>query len=682
MTQSKLLLQRSVVVLLFSLSFLFMFNQSTPFGYAQEPEGAVVTAYPTPSDLPAKYKSSDFSITAGNTSVPVYVSGENAWGKKVSYATFDTTASTNVKITVNFPFDSFKLLPDSLGLAGTKNGNSVSFQISPSTDVTLLLDGDYNGRVLHLFSRAPETDMPSAQDSNVIYYPPGYHDLSAQGPVQITSGKTVYVSGGAIVRGRFLVQDAENVVIRGRGILLNDYTSGDGYDEVALALKRSKNIEIRDLIIARDKNAWTAFMWKCEEVKVLNYKAINARYASSDGFNIANSHDVLFDHVFIHTSDDSVAIKGTGDAGYNPAANPATAPPTYNITYQNSQLWSDSNNAIGIGAETLASSFDNITFKNIDILRNYDDLNYPDQLVERSAINICALNATTIQNITFEDIRVEKAKRLINITMEDDFWFGSLQGNWQWPGVIRNIHYKNIQSSSDGSNEIRIYGRDASHLIDNVTFENVQIGNEYVSTFNDSHFKVNAFARNLHLISPTYPDGLTADGPILPVGSIHNAAQQFSQEQGVNQWFYRTWQAGVGTRDMVWNPDNSEHWRGPKDWDAIWKSNGELFFHPDVTQILLDWVSPRAGQVDISGIVKKAVIDGGDGVTVSIWKNNQMIWPSNGQWQVIEYNDSQGYDTSCSTSLQKGDVISFRVDKRGTTSYDSTTWTPEITFVD
>ncbi len=62
------------------------------------------------------------------------------------------------------------------------------------------------------------------------------------------------------------------------------------------------------------------------------------------------------------------------------------------------------------GAETDAAYYDNITFKNIDVLYNYDDYSYPDQLMERSALNICALNATNISNVTYEDIRIEKLR--------------------------------------------------------------------------------------------------------------------------------------------------------------------------------------------------------------------------------------------------------------------------------
>lgn len=642
---------------------------------------AAVTVYGMPSNLPSQYKSTDFTVTAGGQSVPVYASGANAWGSTVSYATFDASEAVSVSIGVNFSFTQYQLIPNSLGIAGTRSGSQVNFTVQPDTDVTLLLDGNYNGRVLHLFVRSPEEDVPSVKDSNVVTYAPGYYDLSSQTPVQLSSGQTLYLAGGAVVRGRVLVNNAQNVTIRGRGILLNDFSSNDGYDNVALALKNSDEVHVKDLLVARNMNSWTAFMWKCSNVDVVGFKAINAKYASSDGFDIANSHDVLFDHVFVRSCDDSVAVKGTGDAGYNASEDPADTPPTYHVTYQNSQLWSDSNNAIGIGAETLAEYFDNIDFNNIDILRNYDDLNYPDQLTDRSAVNICALNATTIQNVTFENIRVGKAKRLIGICMVDSFWFGSLSGNWRWPGVIQNIHYKNIESDSDGSNEIRIYGKDASHLIRNVTLENVKINGNDVSRFSDPHFNVNSFVKEIHIVSPDTPEGITSDGPILPA-SLNNAATQFSQVQGGNNWNYRVWQAGVGTSDMTWNPDGSGHWRGTGQWDAIWTDGNQVYLHPDATQVMLEWTAPRSGTVNISGNVHKSDTGGGDGITASVWKNNQMIWPANGQWQHVLYNDTTGYSTAVSTTVAQGDILSFRVDKYGNNAYDSTVWTPAVSYED
>ena len=649
-------------------------------GSMDHADTSIVRVYQKPEAMPGKYSSADFQVQAGGQSVPVYVSGNNAWGNPVSYSTFESSGPVEIQISADYVFADYALLPESLGLSGQRVGNKVTCTVQPGTDVTFLPDKNYNGRVLHLFVREPLTDTPDIQSSSVIHYGPGYYDISDQQPLMLKSGQTLYLEGGAVLRGRVLVRNADHVTICGPGILLNDYMSQDSYDGVAVALKNSDDVTVRDITVIRDMNSWISFMWKCSNVTVKNYTAINARYASSDGFNVANCQGVLFDGSFIHSCDDSVAVKGTGNSGYNPAEDPSQALPTSNITYQNSQLWSDANNAIGIGAETQASCFDQIRFQNIDILRNYDDLNYPDQLTERSAINIYALNATQIQNVTFEDIRVEKAKRLINITMEDSFWFGSLEGNWQWPGSIQNITYRNITSKSDGSNQIRISGRDTDHRISDIRFENIRINDMQLTDFDTDIFSVNSFGKNIRLVSDRNPEGITADGPITASSNRYQAAEQLSNIQGGNGWYYRTWQAGVGTKDMTWNPDGSNHWRGPKQWDAIWVEQGQLLLHPDETQILLDWKAPRSGAVSISGTVRKYASEGGDGVNVSIWKNNQMIWPVNGAWQTIAYNDTVGMAAEISAQVEADDVISFRVDKRENTAYDSTSWTPTILY--
>ena len=653
------------------------YTVNEPMERAYEP---LVNVYEKPDAMPEKYSSSDFQVQAGGLDIPVYVSGNNAWGNPVSYGTFESTGPVEIQISAQVPFTDYALLPESLGLSGQRAGNKVTFTAQPGTDITFLPDRNYNGRVLHLFVREPLTDIPDIQSDQVIHYGPGYYDLSGRPPLMLRTGQTLYLEGGAVLRGRVLVQDADHVTICGPGILLNDYVSQDSYDGVAVALKNANDVTVRDITVIRDMNSWISFMWKCSNVTVKNYKAINARYASSDGFNVANCQGVLFDGSFIHSCDDSVAIKGTGNNGYNPAEDPSQALPTSNITYQNSQLWSDANNAIGIGAETQAGYFDQIRFQNIDILRNYDDLNYPDQLTERSAINICALNATQIQNVTFEDIRVEKAKRLINITMEDSFWFGSLAGNWQWPGSIQNVTYRNITSKSDGSNQIRISGHDSNHLISDIHFENIKIQDTPLTDFDTDIFSVNSFGKNIRLVSDLHPEGVTADGPITAPSNRYQAAEQLSDTQGGNGWYYRTWQAGVGTLDMAWNPDGSNHWRGPKQWDAIWVEQGQLLFHPDETQILLDWKAPRSGVISISGTVRKYASEGGDGVNVSIWKNDRMIWPVNGAWRTIDFDDTAGVAAEVSTSVVPDDVISFRVDKRGNPAYDSTAWTPTIIY--
>ena len=119
--------------------------------------------------------------------------------------------------------------------------------------------------------------------------------------------------------------------------------------------------------------------------------------------------------------------------------------------------------------------------------------------MERSALNICALNATNISNVTYEDIRIEKAKRLISITMPDSFWFGSLQGNWNWNGKISGITYRNIVSYSDGNNEIQMLGRGTEHMISGVTFDNVVIKGQKLG-LSSRLLKINKYTKNVQNI--------------------------------------------------------------------------------------------------------------------------------------------------------------------------------------
>ncbi|SDK56425.1 Glycosyl hydrolases family 28 [Pedobacter sp. ok626] len=620
-----------------------------------------VTIYPIPSGLPAGYKSAAYTVTAGGKPVALYNAGNNGWGNAVSYGYFDRSGTVTVTVTPSTSFSSFKLLPESLGITGTRNGNTITFSIQQSANISLVLNNNYQGKVLHLFAEDLETEIPSPSDPNVVYYAPGYYDLSTQPPIGLSSGKTLYIAGGAVIRGRVKIDNVSNVTVRGRGILLNDYNSST--DNIALTLASVSNSTVRDIIVNRNIGSWTAAMHNCSFVNVNNYKAISPYFASSDGFNINSSHDITFDKAFVHSADDAVAIKGMSDQL------PANSLPIYNITYKNAQLWADANNAIGIGAETRASRFQNILFQNIDVLYNFDDKNHPDVLPDRSAINIFALHGTYFSDITFENIRVENAKRLINIQMDETFYFGSLTGNWSWPGAMTNITYRNITSTSNGSNEIKLAGWDDSHRITGVKFENVKINGAYLLNFSDGRFTVNRFANGLQVISPL--------GTIN--GDVYNASGDFSAVQGKRNWYYRVWRAGIGTTLMNWNPDGSNHWRGPGSYDGIWNGTGNIYMHPDNSQAMLEWQAPKAGTVKVTGLVRKNDTGGGDGVNVSIWKNNTLVWPS-GQWQTINYNNSTGFWHDINVVVAFGDVLSFRVDQRSNSGWDTTYWNPQVAY--
>lgn len=190
-------------------------------------------------------------------------------------------------------------------------------------------------------------------------------------------------------------------------------------------------------------------------------------------------------------------------------------------------------------------------------------------------------------------------------------------------------------------------------------------------------FKTNKYTKQVKLCN----NGIvlqTKDGPF--GSNVHNAAEEYSAGmQGYKQWFYRTWTNGVGNADMLWNRDGSYHWRGVHAYDAIWMYDNTLYMHPDTDQTMLEWTASSAGTIQISGSVRKNDVAGGDGVSISIWKNNTLIWPTAG-WRTISYNDSIGLSHDFAVDVNCGDVISFRVDEGDNNAYDTTIWDANIVY--
>jgi hypothetical protein len=69
---------------------------------------------------------------------------------------------------------------------------------------------------LFIFANPPETDVPSPDAPGVHYFAPGVHDIGFQ--YRVRAGETVYLAGGALVRGSLHYEGA-GVSILGRGIL-------------------------------------------------------------------------------------------------------------------------------------------------------------------------------------------------------------------------------------------------------------------------------------------------------------------------------------------------------------------------------------------------------------------------------------------------------------------------------
>src|SRR6266478_1473464 len=182
-----------------------------------------------------------------------------------SMTSLDFSGTIDVSITyTKGDIKSARVRPLSYGITPLVKKNTITFSLAQPRNLSVEVNGDIFHN-LQLFANSIEDARPNPADPNVIYYGPGAHQV---GRVVVPSGKTVYLAGGALVEGSFLVNHVENVHILGRGILyqsgaelLNRVSSqktttqdiapprGSGSRRDALLIEFSTNIGVEGIIV-------------------------------------------------------------------------------------------------------------------------------------------------------------------------------------------------------------------------------------------------------------------------------------------------------------------------------------------------------------------------------------------------------------------------------------------------
>jgi len=133
-------------------------------------------------------------------------------------ASFDFTDTVDVSITFNRGnIQSARVRPLSYGITPEVKGNAIMFSLSEPRNLSVEVNGDIFHN-LQLFANPIETNRPASTDPNVIYFGPGIHQVEGN-VLKVPTGKTVYIAGGAVVRGQLLCSNVHDVHILGRGML-------------------------------------------------------------------------------------------------------------------------------------------------------------------------------------------------------------------------------------------------------------------------------------------------------------------------------------------------------------------------------------------------------------------------------------------------------------------------------
>lgn len=288
----------------------------------------------------------------------VHSARHNAETASMAYFDFDGNVEVEV-ISNKANVESSRIRPLSYNITPIVSGDTLTFTLSEPRNLSIEINGDIFHN-LHLFANPIDKNRPSAKTlknikkhKNLIYFAPGSHHLPGD-TLDIPSGTTVYIDGGAYVHGELRVRNAENVNVYGRGEVHPVRGAG-------VSTRHAKNVNVDGVIVTQLPVVMS------DSVSVTNVKSISS-YGWGDGMNVYCSNNVTYDGVFCRNSDDCTTVyasRGDMRGGCN------------NVLMQNSTLWADvahpifiglHGSAMAVGPDAPADTISNLTYRNIDIL--------------------------------------------------------------------------------------------------------------------------------------------------------------------------------------------------------------------------------------------------------------------------------------------------------------------------
>jgi polygalacturonase len=447
-----------------------------------------VVIYPAPEGYTP---SPEYEIAVNGKSVPVY-DGRINKPDNCGFTYFDFEGKVNVTIKVKTGFSTVKIRPMSAGITPKVSGNSIEFDMSEPKKLSVEIDGklDYP---LFVFANPLEVNAPKQGNNNVLFFGPGIHH---PGKIVLKSGQTVYVSGGAIVRGYFEAENAADIRIMGRGVM-----DAHENNSTMIRLVNCKNVLVEGIhIIDQPARNWTSSYWACDSVLVKNVKIVAGDDVSNDGIDIVSCHNFTVDDCFVKCTDDCVVVKAMKTNGRT----------VKDVKVVNSLFWNIQAFAIQIGPELDTHEVSDVLFKNCDLIHPAQIEHYPNDSYYYycGAIGLVNGDDCNVNNIRYENIRIEDpTAKLISIKIMKTQW-----NRTDTYGTIKDIYFENV-SVLDGKpapSEIISYGIDklyngttvkSGQLIENVTFENLNILGKNIGGVQDGNFIVCPAAKNLQFIT-------------------------------------------------------------------------------------------------------------------------------------------------------------------------------------
>ena len=347
------------------------------------------------------------------------------------------------------------------------DGDLLTFTLGKPLKLVLQAKGRPN---LALLATPVEADLPKPGDANLLYFAPGVHKA---GVIRPQTGQTIYLAPGALVKGRIEARNVKDVTVKGRGVLDANGYSVRANKTCAILFDRCSNIKVEGIGV-RGGTWWQTLYLLTDDVEVSHMNIIG-KSVNTDGIDIDGVRRFVARDCFIRAEDD-----GFGWHALDARAN--GEPPTRDALAEDCVIWNTAaGNGLRVGASMETQLFENITFRNIDVLQHAGAAIYSDHS-----------DWATCRNIRFENFADETPEgKTIHVEIRKTRYSND-NGFRDERGRYDGLHFVNVTSPGGG---IELRGFDEEHRIDNVTFENCMIGGNSVDGMDD--VKVNEFVRNV-----------------------------------------------------------------------------------------------------------------------------------------------------------------------------------------
>jgi polygalacturonase len=190
--------------------------------------------------------------------------------------------------------------------------------------------------------------------------------------------------------------------------------------------------------------------------------------------DLCNSRQVDVAGCFLRTIDDLIVLKTDKGQGE-----------LRDVTVKNCVLWNEFAHALSLGAE-LREPLTNVVFSDCDVIRDKG---------REWVLRIFNSDSAPVRNVSFENIRIEQARRLMSVWIGKAVW-----SREEERGHIDGVTFRNIQSMAPElpGPFADLVGFDAAHAVRDLRFENVLVGGRALK---QSDVRQNAFVSGVQ-ISP------------------------------------------------------------------------------------------------------------------------------------------------------------------------------------